>query len=77
MKHYTFNFVCSFSLQFTVPEKDVEQEPSSPDGMFQPTEGALIRLQQELKEYLQGDYAVDNVEVYADSDSLLGTDDFS
>lgn len=75
MKHYTFNLVCSFTMQFTFPEREVQQDADGADGDVEPTDAALAQVETELKEHLQQIFPVDKVEIFADSDNLLGVDD--
>lgn len=76
MKHYTFNLTCSFTMQFTFTNQQVQRDADGGDGDVEPTDAALIQLEAEMKEYLQQAYPVaDKVEIFADSDDLLGNDD--
>ena len=77
MKHYTFVMTCSFGMQFTFTEHEVEPDTGGLEGDVVPTDDALLRLQAELKEYLGQSYSVEKMEVYSDSDALLGVDDDS
>jgi hypothetical protein len=69
---YTFYVSCSFRMQFTFTDKDVQPEPGGTKRDFEPTDEALRALEQELAEHLGQNYAVSDVEVDADSDSLIG-----
>jgi hypothetical protein len=70
---YTFTVQCSFELQFTFPESDVAQDPDGDEGDLEPTERAIHALEAELYETLHQNYAVDEVQAFADSSCLLGT----
>ena len=74
MKHYTFDVVCSFSMQFTFTDQQVQQDADGNEGDFEPTDAALVLLAAELKEYLQQTYPADKVDIFTDSDSMLGVD---
>jgi hypothetical protein len=52
MKHYTFNVTCSFTMQFTFDAKGVERDPDGDYDDYEPTEAAIVQLQDELQEYL-------------------------
>jgi|GEM_PF-749986 len=70
-KQYTYKVNCSFTLQFTFDEDDVEPDPDGNEEDRMPTEAALCALEQELYEHLFTDYAVDKVEAYADSENMI------
>jgi len=72
MKHYTFNVVCSFTMQFTFTESELQPDSDGSESDVEPSDMALIKLEQELRDFLSQHYYVKNVEVYADSDALLG-----
>jgi hypothetical protein len=69
---YTFNVQCTFNVQYTFNESSVEPDPEGRDGDVQPTEAALQILEAELLAVLHNNYAVDEVQAFADSDQLLG-----
>lgn len=71
-RHYTFSVLCSFHMQFTFTEKEVQPDPDGGKKDFEPTDKALRALEEELAECLGQNYVVTDVEVDADSDSLLG-----
>jgi len=70
--HYTFKVFCSFQMQFTFTEKEVQPDPGGRKEDFEPTDAALRVLEQELAEHCGQDYVVENVQVEADSQSLIG-----
>lgn len=75
-KHFTYNVACSFNMQFTFPESDVEQSDEGDEGNMSPTDLALESLGKEIEECLGEQFGgVTNVEVCADFDDLLGVDD--
>lgn len=77
MKHFTFNVVCSFTTQFTFTESEVQPDPDGSESDVEPSDLALIKLEQELRDFLSEHYYVVNVEIYADSDALLGIENDS
>lgn len=61
-KHYTYSLTCVFQVQFTFDESQVES--AGEDGVDpDPTEKALADLENELRDYIGQDYAVDSVEI--------------
>lgn len=73
MKHYTFKVVCSFTMQYTFTDEEVQQDAGGNDGDVEPTDEAQRQLENDLTECLGQNYALNgNVEVDADSDDLLG-----
>lgn len=74
-KHYTFRVVCSFTMQHTFTEDEMEPDPEGGEGDVVPTDEGMLALQRELEEHLRGDYVVDEVELDTDSDALLGVED--
>ncbi len=66
MKHHTFKVNCGFIMQYTFEETEI-----GPDG--EPTEDAVIALEEELQEYLQQNYGVESVDV--EVDFLIGVSD--
>jgi hypothetical protein len=71
-KIYTYNVICSFNLQYSFTESEVENDPGGAETDFNPTDKALKTLEKDLRETLGQNYAVSNLEAYAESDSLLG-----
>ncbi len=63
MKHHTFQVTCAFTMQFTFSEAEI-----GPDG--EPTEDAVLALEEELQEHLHQNYSVDFVET--ESSYLIG-----
>ena len=69
---YTFNLVCSFELQYTFSESEVELDSGSDSEKdFCPTDAALQALAREMTEVLGQNWPVCSFEAHADSDSLL------
>jgi hypothetical protein len=66
MKHHTFKVICGFTMQYTFDETEI-----GPDG--EPTEDAVIALEEELEEHLHQNYSVDFVD--AEVDVPLGVSD--
>ena len=75
MKRYTFNVVCSFAMQFTFSESEVQPDSEGSESDVEPSELALEKLEAELNDFLSQHYGVTKVEAYADSDALLGIED--
>ena len=72
--HYTFYVSCSFRMQYTFTEKEVQADPGGNEKDFEPTDEALRALEQDLADHLGQNYTVTDVQADADSDSLLGVD---
>ena len=72
-KTYTFNVCCSFEMQFTFRDDEVEPCPDGGETDVEPTDEALEALQRELEEYLSKHYVVSEIDASAEPDSLLGT----
>jgi hypothetical protein len=70
--HYTFVVHVGFDMQYTFTRAEVQRDEDGGPRDFEPTDKALTDLQNEIREYIGGNYPVDEVEVYADSDDLLG-----
>ncbi len=71
-KIYTYKVICSFNVQFSFTESEVEPDPGGAKGDFNPTDKALRALKEELRDTLGYNYAVSEVEAYAESNELLG-----
>jgi hypothetical protein len=71
-KHYTYNLTVSFRMQYTFPEEEVEPSEEGDTEDRDPSQCALNRLEDELREYLRQNYVADNVEAWGDFDDLLG-----
>ncbi len=63
MKHHTFKVSCGFTMQYTFDETEI-----GPDG--EPTEDAVIALEEELHEHLHQNFSIDFVD--AEPDFLVG-----
>lgn len=74
-RRYTFHVYCTFRTQYTFMGHEVERDPDSGEGSFEPTDAALKAVESALTEYLGNNYAVDRLEVSTDSDLLLGIAD--
>lgn len=73
MKHYMFNVTCPFYVQYTFTEDQVQRDAEVNVDEVEPTDEALLYLVEELTESLGQNCSVSSdVEVYADSNSLLG-----
>ena len=71
-KHYVFDVYCSFKMQYTFTEDEVQLDPGGDDSDFEPTDEALEALEHRLDEYLVGNYCVAEVDASADSNSFIG-----
>ena len=70
---YTYLVTCSFRLQYSFGESEVEQDPEGAAGDLQPTNEALRVLEKDLTETLGQNYYVKELHAEAESDQLLGT----
>lgn len=75
MKHYTFNMTCSFNMQYTFTDREVEPDTDGIKGDFEPTDEALFQLEAEIRKYLEQNYSAVNIQVSTVSDALLGVVD--
>jgi len=71
-KIYTFNVICSFNLQYSFSETEVEPDPEGGKGDFIPTDEAIENLEKELTEAIENNYPITDFQVDVDSDQLLG-----
>jgi hypothetical protein len=76
-KHYVFEVYCSFKMQYTFSEQEVQRDCGGDETDFEPTDKALEALQRELEEHLSSDYGCMDVHASADSDSLLAVEEDS
>lgn len=75
-KHYTYQLHVSLKMQFTFDGSEVEQSDDGGDGDISPTDAALETARREIEECLVEEFGgVDEIEVSADFDDLLGVDD--
>lgn len=74
-KIYTYRVICSFALQYSFTEAEVEKDPGGNESDLQPTEEAIRSLEKDLIETLGQNYAISDFETYAESDELLGISD--
>jgi hypothetical protein len=69
---YTYNVVVSFTVEYSFDETEVEEDPEGKIGTdFNPTAVAMQELQQQLLDELEI-FSVSNIEIYAESDQLIG-----
>ena len=66
MKHHTFNVTCGFIMQYTFDETEIGS-----DG--EPTEAAVMALEDKLEEHLHQNYCVELVDI--EVGILLGVSD--
>lgn len=75
-KQFTYMVSVSFEMRFSFPESDVEQSDEGAEGEMDPTDKALVALEQEIAERLGEHFqGVKNVEAWTDCDDLLGIDE--
>ena len=72
-KIYTYEMICSFTVQYSFSETEVGQDPEGGAGDCIPTDKALRDLEEELSETLGQNYLVSDME--AESSTFLGTCD--
>lgn len=81
-KIFTYRIVCSFDMQFTFNESDVhpselgiipERPPQAADEDMEPTDEALERLGNEIKECLSKEFWVDG-DVEVETSNFLGVE---
>jgi hypothetical protein len=72
---YTYDVICSFNLQYSFTESEVEKDPGGDEGDFNPTDKAIRNLEMDLKQTLGHNYAISNFEAHAESDDLIGISD--
>ena len=61
MKIYTFRVTCSFTMQHSFVETDVEHDPEGRDSDLIPTEAALSALKGELEAALGDNHAISSI----------------
>lgn len=69
---YTFTVMCSFNIEYTFNESEVEQDPGGDVGEFQPTDKALRNLEKDLNKVIGQHYPVTQLSADAESDQFLG-----
>lgn len=75
-RHFTYMVACSFKMQFTFTDSEVEQSDEGAEGDMSPTDTALEALSQEIAECLGEHFGgIDKMEAYADFDDLLGVEE--
>ncbi len=74
-KFYTYTVTCSFEMQYTFREDQIEQAEEGREGDLDPTEQALEEVADEIRKCLEQQWGVTNVEAWADFDCLLGVDE--
>jgi hypothetical protein len=75
-RSYTFKVNCSFQMQYTFSDDEVQIDPDGNEEDFEPTHAALATLEQEIEEHLLKLYMAEDVNVSADSNSLIGISNF-
>ena len=75
-RHFTYLVTCSFNMQFTFTDSEVEQSDEGAEGDMSPTDAALEALAQEVANRLGEHFGgVEKIEACADFDDLLGTEE--
>ena len=71
-KKYTFTVCCTFNVQFTFDESEVEPDPGGDETDVEPKDEALETLEREIESYLSEQYGVFDFDASTDSGLLLG-----
>lgn len=71
-RFFTYNVSVSFDMQYTFEESEIQPSEEGAEGDYDPSDEAIANLEKELTEYLRQAYSADNMDVFADFDSLLG-----
>ena len=66
-KRYTFTVACSFTMQHTLDESEIELDPDGNETDVEPTARALLALARELEGLLYTHYPVSDVDASSDS----------
>ncbi|MEP7282789.1 MAG: hypothetical protein ABI696_12485 [Rubrivivax sp.] len=72
---YTYNVTCSFTVQYTFTENEVEQAVEGGEGDLDPTSVALAEMAAEVRDCLADRFGIVEVEAWADFDELLGDEE--
>lgn len=75
MKLYTYSLACSFHVQFTFSESEIEGCVDEEHPEIEPTDAALTALRNELQEVLGSNYSISSFHIHADPDCLLGIEE--
>lgn len=70
-KYYTFKVFCTFEMQYTFTESEVERDADGGEYAVEPTDAAIEALEAEVLEYVSQNYPVESVEVSTDSDLIM------
>ena len=71
-KHYTYRVTCSFEMQFTFTEDEVVQSEEGNEKDMEPSDDALLALEEEIKDELCQNWIIEKVDVDTDFEMLLG-----
>jgi hypothetical protein len=71
-KIYTYDVICSFNLQYSFTESEVEPDPEGGKSDFIPTDEAIRNLEKVLTEAIGFNFSVTNLQADVESDQLLG-----
>jgi len=69
---YTFEVTCTFRLQYSFKDAEVEPKAGGAEGDLVPTDGAIRALANEIEETLGYRHQVTDLKVEMDSNDLLG-----
>jgi hypothetical protein len=72
LKTYTFRVECSFALQYSFTESEIERDPDGGASDVLPTDPALSALRGELLATLSEKYPISILELCSESEDLLG-----
>lgn len=71
LTHYTFKVFCTFEMQYTFTESEVERDSDGGEYAVEPTDAAIEALEAEVLEYVSQNYPVESLEVSTDSDLIM------
>lgn len=74
MKTYTFLLSCSFRIQRSFIETEVESDPGERATDVVPTEAALLALRAGIEAVLGEQYSISSISIDGESDDLLGVE---
>jgi hypothetical protein len=70
--YYTYTVSVSFKMQFTFHESEVQPATEGFKHDREPSDKSLNKLKKELEKYITNNYAISDLDVAADFESLLG-----
>jgi|SRR5579859_5212301 len=69
---YTFRVLVSFEMQHTFTGNQVHSDAEGGENDLEPTDVAMLKLEEELEEYIRRLYGINKFEAYTDSEWLIG-----